>query len=102
MAKRLAKEEGILSGISGGANVLAAMEVATPANKPHYILKFQLAKHPENKGKLIVTSIASFGERYLSTVLYKDIKEVSEQLQQTTLDEDRINLNADWGLNLGG
>jgi hypothetical protein len=56
-----------------------------------------LAKRPENKGKLIVTSPASFGERYLSTVLYKDIKDECEQLKQTTLDEDLQTLNSKWG-----
>ena len=57
MSRRLAKEEGILCGISAGGNVLAAVE---------------LAKRPENAGKLIVTVICDTGERYLSTWLFEE------------------------------
>jgi cysteine synthase A len=58
MARRLATEEGILAGISSGATVTAALE---------------LAARPENTGKTIVVIVASYGERYLSTVLYEDL-----------------------------
>lgn len=58
MARRLGVEEGILGGISSGATVHAAVE---------------LAKRPENAGKTIVVIIASYGERYLSTVLYEGL-----------------------------
>ncbi len=56
ISRRLAKEEGILVGISAGANVWAALEVAA---------------RPENQGKLIVTILCDTGERYLSTWLFE-------------------------------
>lgn len=57
-SRRLMKEEGIFVGISAGANVYAALEIA---------------KRPENKGKTIVTVLCDTAERYLSTILYENI-----------------------------
>jgi cysteine synthase A len=59
MALRLAREEGLLCGISSGANVSAAIEYGS---------------QPENAGKTIVTVICDFGERYIQTVLFENLR----------------------------
>jgi cysteine synthase A len=65
-ARKMAKEEGLLVGISGGAAVAQALK---------------LAARPDNNGKLIVVVVPDFGERYLSTFLFEDLRTQAQQLQ---------------------
>ena len=73
-ARRMAKEEGIFIGISGGAAVAQALKQAA---------------RPENAGKLIVVIVPGFGERYLSTILFEGLRDQASKLPTVDADVDK-------------
>jgi cysteine synthase A len=75
VAKRMVKEEGIFIGISGGAAVAQALKVAA---------------RPENNGKLIVVVVPDFGERYLTSLLFENLRQQALALPTVDADVDKF------------